>query len=740
MLLVNPTGQVMTGAEKYGEWSQPFEEGGAETPRCHRVHNTTLPNEIVCKPAAVSMAALPDGRIWYSNGIEADENVEYSYGWELGNRARPDMLRLLDLSGPSPVWTKPNPETGGAGNPEVKPGANWTNSDIRGVLGVPGRPGSGFVGSTWGKLGGPPGPNSAPPDDKAYNDRPTFCADVAQLADGRILVVGGTDYYNEPNLADRDEGAPMDAGMIELEGLRASRIFDWRTNSYTQTEPMKYGRWYPGLVTMPDGKVTVFSGVTKLIKSTQMGQVRRAELFDPATGKWTEQYVDDQSEAPLPLMPRLTLMPNGKILYNGSGQNFGPNGSDFEEAQFAFQKFWNPQTKKWEVIGPALAGSRGAAYQILLPLKPPYDQGTVLLFGGALLPTPSASLGTTLSTLTTVTKDGKVENRLTKGQLHNRRWFSDGSILPDGTILATNGGDKDALETPGYEVPVHQAELYDPATDMWTPLASSKRDRAYHNSGMLLADGRVIVGGNSTVAAMYGHKRDQAYGVLANNDKDASFEIFSPPYLFRGPRPEITYAPSGIAWGSNFPINLAGDDEIGSIALIRLPSPQHVIDSDHRSVELAFKQDGNKLTATAPPSGVIAPPGYYYLFVNKKTPKGLVPSVAAIVRVGDIITANGVGDPSPAIIPLHDTSATAKAGSATPDENSSMKDFGECTGCAKGERGGMRHDLQQSNPALKKVPIGADDDGPVQKMSDSPPAIPSRLQLPSDRPRPTLIG
>src|SRR5437867_8591990 len=65
MLLVNPTGQVLTGdPAKYGEWSAPFEEGGAETPRCHRVHNTTLPDEIVCKPAAVSMAALPDGRIW----------------------------------------------------------------------------------------------------------------------------------------------------------------------------------------------------------------------------------------------------------------------------------------------------------------------------------------------------------------------------------------------------------------------------------------------------------------------------------------------------------------------------------------------------------------------------------------------------------------------------------------------------------------------------------------------------
>lgn len=43
---------------------------------------------------------------------------------------------------------------------------------------------------------------------------------------------------------------------------------------------------------------------------------------------------------------------------------------------------------------------------------------------------------------------------------------------------------------------------------------------------------------------------------------------------------------------------------------------------------------------------------------------------------------------------------TAKAGSATPDEDSSMNDFGECTGCAEEDRGGMRRDLRQSAPPV----------------------------------------
>ena len=86
--------------QQIGQWTHPFEEGGAETPRCER-KDALLKGEIFCKVAAVTMAALPDGRIYYANGIEADENVKYSYEFELGNRTRADRTRVLDLRGPS---------------------------------------------------------------------------------------------------------------------------------------------------------------------------------------------------------------------------------------------------------------------------------------------------------------------------------------------------------------------------------------------------------------------------------------------------------------------------------------------------------------------------------------------------------------------------------------------------------------------------------------------------------------
>jgi hypothetical protein len=611
-----------------GQWTQPFEEGGAEMPRCR----PEAGGQVVCKPAAVQMAVLPDGRIFYVNGVEGDENVRYGQATELSPRSREDRARVLDLRGPEPAWTIPTPEDGGGTNPQIRPGADDTNADPFGVAGVPGRPGDGFVGSAWGRIGGPPQEPTSPPDDVQDNDGALFCSDIAQLADGRLLLAGGTDYYNQPSLMDRDEGDAADVGVAELEGIRAARLFDPATDTFTPAADMHYGRWYPTLVTLADGRVLAASGMTRMVKDTQLSQVRRAEVYDPAQDTWTPTD-GPESETSLPLYPRLHLMPGGKVLYNGAGETWGPFGYAVDEAEWAFQKLFDPRTGRWETTGLAPAGVRGGAFEVMLPLRPPYADATMLTFGGTLGPSPGTSLATTLSTLTTVHRNGGITSRTT-GSLHNRRWFSDGVLLPDGSVLATNGGDKDSPLTPGFEMPVHQAERYDPATGTWTPMASSSRDRVYHISAALLPDGRVLVGGNAPPGAGYGGRRHQG-DPFANNDKDPSFEIFSPPYLFRGERPEITDGPAHVAWGSSFDLRATHAGEIVSVVLIRLPSPQHNIDSDQRAVELEFARHGDTLTAVAPPDGVVAPPGFYYLFVNRSSAHGPIPSVARILRIGD---------------------------------------------------------------------------------------------------------
>lgn len=647
------------GPDAVGEWTAPFEEGGSATPKCAEVDGRLL-----CKPTAVGSLVMPDGRVLYMNGIESGENVQYAAVPEASPESRDSLSRILDLRGGAPAFSLPSPQDGAASNPNIEPGGEGLDDPL-GMLGVPGNPGDGFAGSLWAQLGGPPNDPTSPPDDVQENDGDLFCTDQAMLSDGRILIAGGTDWYNEPAITDRESGGPMGIGVAELEGLRSAQIYNPFTGTYTNVEPMKHGRWYPGLVTMPDGKVFVASGVTKLIKSTQGSQVRRPEMFDPDTGTWEDLGV--QAENTLPLFPRMHLMPNGKVFYAGVGQQFGPAGQAVDEILWIMQQFFDPATKTWETVGPAQLGATGGAPQVMLAMDPPYNKASLLIPGGtALFPSPGSWLATNLTQLVTVDSQGNVTNELT-GNLVNRRWYSSAVALPDGKVFITSGADKDEVLTPGYEFPVRQPELYDPATGTWTAMASSARDRTYHNSALLLPDGRVLVGGHAPIWTGYGATHDAIPGVTANNDRDASFEVWSPPYLYRGPRPKLEGVQKGIAWGSTFNIASPDAEDIEEVVLSRLPSPQHITDSDARTLRLSFSKGEGLLTATAPPDGVAAPPGYYYLFINKSSPSGVIPSVARIVRVG------AASDPAPTqpIFASDDPPAPDASIGASPDPDSS---------------------------------------------------------------------
>ncbi len=646
------------GPDKIGSWTAPFEEGGATTPRC-----AVVDGRKVCKPVAVGAFVTPEGRVLYMSGIESGENVQYAAVPEAGAEARDSLSRLLDLRSGTPLFGSPSPEQGVASNPNIEPGGEGMD-DPYGVLGVPGRPGDGLSGTVAGMLGVEPQDPTSPPDDPQENDGDLFCTDQAMLADGRILIAGGTDWYLEPFVTDREHGGPTGVGVSELEGLRSAQIYNPANGTYTAVQPMKYGRWYPGLVTMPDGKVFVASGVTKLIKSTQGSQVRRPELFDPATGTWAD--LGPQAENSLPLFPRMHLMPNGKVFYAGVGQQFGPAGQAVDEITWVIQQFFNSTTNQWENVGPAPLGATGGAQQVMLRMDPPYDKATLMVAGGTpLLPSPGGWLASNLTQLITVDSQGNVKNDLT-GNLNNRRWYSSAVTLPDGKVFLTSGADKDAVVSPGFELAVRQPELYDPANGTWTAMASSARDRTYHNSALLLPDGRVLIGGHAPIWTGYGATHDAVPGVTANNDKDSSFEVWSPPYLFRGPRPKLESVQKGIAWNSSFTITTPDASMIQDVVLSRLPSPQHITDSDSRTLRLSFTTGNGVITATAPPNGIAAPPGYYYLFINKMSPNGPIPSVARIVKIG----AAADGTPT---VPVYgsDDPAPPSGGSATEPEDSS---------------------------------------------------------------------
>ena len=105
-------------------------------------------------------------------------------------------------------------------------------------------------------------------------------------------------------------------------------------------------------------------------------------------------------------------------------------------------------------------------------------------------------------------------------------------------------------------------------------------------------------------------------------------DIYSPPYLFNGPRPTITSAPSSVPYGGSF--DIATPDTITRAVLMAPGATSHATDMHQRHVELAITPSEDGDTAVTPALNV-APPGYYMLFLLNAAG---VPSVASWVHIG----------------------------------------------------------------------------------------------------------
>ena len=199
----------------------------------------------------------------------------------------------------------------------------------------------------------------------------------------------------------------------------------------------------------------------------------------------------------------------------------------------------------------------------------------------------------------------------------NSRAYHNLTLLPDGSVLATGG----ARHTNTFDESqaVLAAELWSPATETWTTLGAMTTPRLYHSTALLLPDGRVLVAG--------GGRFGNSTGDLAD---DCSADLYSPPYLFKGPRPAITAAPTLIAYGSTFPVTTPNASGIMSVSLIALGSVTHHFNQTQRFVNLPFQQIGGGLSVQAPTNANEAPPGHYMLFILDANG---VPSIAPIVQL-----------------------------------------------------------------------------------------------------------
>ena len=353
-------------------------------------------------------------------------------------------------------------------------------------------------------------------------------------------------------------------------GTNLTSLFDPVTQTWTRGHDMTDLRWYATSTTLADGRVLATSGDAPDGTRSQV-----PELYDPATDTWTRLTGAQRDQGLYPLM---FVLPNGKTYESGSKTSTATLDVS--------------GTGSWTAGPTAPYATNGYSESAVM-----YRPGRILRAGGG---DPAIANATVIDMTVASPAWRSVAPMAYARRRMNLTLLADGSVM---AIGGTASGDDAA-------VAVLPSEIWDPTTETWTTVAAMDEARMYHSSAVLLPDGRIVVGGGEAA----GRLRAQ---------------IYSPPYLFKGPRPTIATAPASAAYGTTFALTSTEAAALTSVALLRPSAATHAFDMNQRYVPLAFTRSGTTLTVTAPASGGVAPPGDYML-VAKDT--NGVPSVARFVR------------------------------------------------------------------------------------------------------------
>jgi hypothetical protein len=239
--------------------------------------------------------------------------------------------------------------------------------------------------------------------------------------------------------------------------------------TWSPAPAMEFGRGYQTATLLPNGKVLVVAGsqTTRILAS--------AELYDPRTQKW--------SSAGTLRMPRAlhtaTLLKSGKVLVVGGSQVV-----PFYLGSLATAELYDPQTNSW-ALAASIHSPRSYHTATLL------SDGRVLVVGG--IEAASDITGTVLASAELY--DPITDTWTATAPMHVARAKHAATLLADHRVLVIGGTDSDYFAFSGY---FRTAEIYDPATQSWSPAPSMNYPRINATS-TLLPDGRVLVVGDDGV-------------------------------------------------------------------------------------------------------------------------------------------------------------------------------------------------------------------------------------------------
>jgi hypothetical protein len=435
------------------------------------------------------------------------------------------------------------------------------------------------------------------PQTGTYETIPTpkdmFCAGHVQLKDGRVLVMSG------------NKGYPSADGTVGYQGYKDSYVFDPETETYTKTNDMNDGHWYPSATILGNGDVISFGG----LREDSTGSVT-AERWSDEQQKWLPTWQVNQTWSYWGLYPSMILMQDGRLFYSGS-HVFGNNIPGTGSAIYDYEG--NTIT---QVPGLQDKDVRDQSASVLLP--PAQDQKVLTVGGGNIdsnpaanrltdiidlkQPNPAYVAGPPLPQGTVDLGNGPVPQTGGQGKM-----YLSTVLLPDGKVLETGGALHNRAD------PVYETSLFDPQTETFDPVAPDPEARGYHSSAFLLPDGRVMTTGDNPGNGSWNH--------------DVS--VYTPPYLLKGERPAITSV-IDTEWTYGDTQRITVDRPIAKAELIRPAAVTHSSDPNQRFVDLPLSVDGANVDLNVTSNPNLAPPGWYMLFAVDANG---VPSVAKWVHL-----------------------------------------------------------------------------------------------------------
>jgi hypothetical protein len=423
-----------------------------------------------------------------------------------------------------------------------------------------------------------------------------FCCGMATLANGNVLLAGGTLDHDNQTLNGKWHG-----GKYAYEA-------DFSSGSIGNRTEMAAGRWYPTCVTLPDGKVFVVQGWDEYGCNNRL-----VEIYDPGPKSWqikldpansvtycvgscaTQYYPEAGSPCYGPgcspylsLYPRMHLMPSGLI---------ASVGAELDD------RVYDPNIFKWVWSGKTIKRHYGTS--VLCPLEnTATEKGKILVCGGSPL---SQDPATNTAQIAEPSGTNGLSRRTVQSMQYARKHIGP-VILPTGQIVIFGGN----LQT--NKSPVLQPEMFDPISETWTVWPAATVPRMYHQVSLLLHDGRVWTAGTTPTQLI----------------KEVRVEIFNPWYISET-RPTISGDPTGGAYGDTITIPTPNAADITKVSLVKVSATTHHYNTDQRLIWLQIQgTTSSSVTVKAPINNKLAPPGYYLIHVLNSAG---VPSVGKFIKI-----------------------------------------------------------------------------------------------------------